>query len=248
MKYDKNSLIGFLLIFIVLMVFNTFFFPEPEIKSNQTSIPKKEIEVIQDDVNVDTLKIEQKIIDTSIVSEQLRVKYGEFAKNAIGEQKEIVLENDKLRIYLSNLGGKISSVIVKEGHVPGKVLKTYDKKELRLFDQDSSDFNIQVPISGNLINTNELFFTVENENSNQVIMRLYANEGSYLEFSYTLKAEQENGYLIDLDINLVGLDYIIPSGRGVEMEWKMKTPKPKRVQKIKIEILVFIIKKRRQET
>ena len=44
-QYDKNSLIGFVLMALILIVFNTFFFPEPEILQEQVSstVPTEEI-------------------------------------------------------------------------------------------------------------------------------------------------------------------------------------------------------------
>ena len=40
-QYDKNSLIGFVLMAIILIVFNTFFFPEVPQKQTPTNIPTK---------------------------------------------------------------------------------------------------------------------------------------------------------------------------------------------------------------
>ena len=50
----------------------------------------------------------------SLFSQQFVNQYGVFANTAIGTEKESILENEKLKIIVSNKGGRISSVILKE--------------------------------------------------------------------------------------------------------------------------------------
>ena len=135
-KYDKNSIIGFVLMAIILIVFNTFFFPEiPEKQAPNTS----RTEAIISKNQIAETVIDAPIISTlndSIVSEELKATYGIFAAAAIGEDEFQIIENDKLKITVANKGGRITSVILKE-------YQTYDSLALDLFDADSSRFNLQ---------------------------------------------------------------------------------------------------------
>ncbi len=212
-QYDKNSLIGLLLMGFILIIFNTYFFPQVEVaeteKKNTTEIVTtiNEVQIEQSQTEI----IADAIVD-SLFSQQFINQYGVFANTAIGTEKESILENEKLKIIFSNTGGRISSVILKE-------FQTSDSLPLQLFDTDSSRFNLKFTV-GNPIETENLFFS-SRQNGNSISMKLIADDNHYLEYIYTLSDD----YIIDFDINLVGMESLIPQGVNfMEMQWQMKTP------------------------
>ena len=211
-QYDKNSLIGFVLMAIILIVFNTFFFPEVPQEQAPTTTPT---EAVISETQIAETVIDAPLIPTlndSIVSEELKATYGIFAAAAIGEDEFQIIENDKLKITVANKGGRITSVILKE-------YQTFDSLALDLFDADSSRFNLQFT-TGHNINTTDLYFVSEQRN-NTLSMKLKADDSHYVEYLYTLTDD----YLIDFDINFVGMESIIPSGVNyMNLEWQMKTP------------------------
>ena len=216
-QYDKNSLIGLLLMGFILIIFNTYFFPQVEVaeteKKNTTEIVTtiNEVQIEQSQTEI----IADAIVD-SLFSQQFVNQHGVFANTAIGTEKESVLENEKLKIIFSNKGGRISSVILKE-------FQTSDSLPLQLFDADSSRFNLKFTV-GNPIETENLFFS-SRQNGNSLSMKLIADDNHYLEYIYTLSDE----YIINFDINLVGMESLIPQGVNfMEMQWQMKTPKPEK--------------------
>ncbi|HIE73933.1 MAG TPA: membrane protein insertase YidC [Flavobacteriales bacterium] len=211
-QYDKNSLIGLLLMGFILIIFNTYFFPQVEVETkkvetttivadnNKTILTQNETEIIA-----------AAIVD-SIINKQYVNQYGIFANTAIGSEQESILENDKLKITFSNKGGRITSVILKE-------FQTHDSLPLQLFDGDSSRFNLQFSV-GKPINAENLFF-VAKQNGNALSMKLMADANHYVEYIYTITDD----YLIDFDIHLVGMENLIPSGVNyMNLEWQMKTP------------------------
>jgi len=210
-QYDKNSLIGFVLMAIILIVFNTFFFPEIIVEDEDTKQTTETI--IQPETESSKITSETvPIINDSLVNEELKLTYGVFANTAIGEEKFEVIENDKLKITVSNKGGRITSVILKE-------YQTYDSLPLDLYDADSSRFNLQFT-TGHNINTSDLYFISDNSGSS-LSMKLMADENHYVEYLYTLKDD----YLVDFDINMVGMESLIPSGVNyMNLEWEMSTP------------------------
>jgi YidC/Oxa1 family membrane protein insertase len=211
-QYDKNSLIGFVLMAIILIVFNTFFFPEipqedvPTTTPTEAAISETQIaETVIDALTIPTL-------NDSIISEELKATFGIFAAAAIGNDEFQIIENDKLKITVANKGGRITSVILKE-------YQTYDSLALDLFDADSSRFNLQFT-TGHNINTADLYFVSE-QRSNTLSMKLKADDSHYVEYLYTITDD----YLIDFDINFVGMESIIPSEVNyMNLEWQMKTP------------------------
>ena len=212
-QYDKNSLIGLLLMGFILIIFNTYFFPQVEI----TGTEKKDATEIVTTVNETQVKQSQTelvanaIID-SLFTQHFANQYGVFANTAIGTEEEVILENEKIKIIFSTKGGRISSVILKE-------FQTSDGLPLQLFDADSSRFNLKFTV-GNPIETENLFFSSK-QNGNSLSMKLIADKNHYLEYIYTLSDD----YIIDFDINLVGMESLIPQGVNfMEMQWQMKTP------------------------
>ena len=216
-NYDKNSLTGFVLMAIILIVFNFFFFPEPieqEISENNISNEVKEDRQVNQ--NIVTSNIKNNLTSND---EDTQLKYGSLAHTANGEIDNYFLENEKLKISISNKGGRINSVIVKEGS-GGKKFSTYDNRELEIFNSDSSSFNLNFS-TGISINSKDLFFKVVESSSKKITMRLEISSRNYVDFIYNLG----NEYLVDFDINLVGMNEIIPSSLNfMNLDWQMKTP------------------------
>ncbi|MEC7646214.1 MAG: membrane protein insertase YidC [Bacteroidota bacterium] len=219
-QYDKNSLIGFILMAIILITFNTFFFPELP----QEEISSNNIHEISENTSTTTnATITPSITDATnnqSISEEERSTYGVFANATIGEETFHIIENDKIKITISNKGGRITSVIMKE-------YRTFDSLSLvDLFDADSSRFNLQFT-TGKVINTSNLFF-IPNQRGNSLSMKLKADDSHYVEYVYTLK----NDYLIDFDINLIGIESLIPKNVNyMNLEWQMQTPKTEKSKK-----------------
>lgn len=208
-KYDKNSLIGFVLMAVILIVFNTFFFPE--IPQEQATVAAPTEGVITETQFTETT-VATPLLSNSVISEELKTKYGVFASAAKGTDEFQIIENDKLKITVANKGGRIVSVILKE-------YQTFDSLALDLFDADSSRFNLQFT-TGHNINTADLYFVAE-QSSNTLSMKLKADESHYVEYLYTLTDD----YLIDFDIKFIGMESLIPSGINyMNLEWQMKTP------------------------
>ncbi|MDP7430638.1 MAG: membrane protein insertase YidC [Flavobacteriales bacterium] len=212
-QYDKNSLIGLLLMGFILIIFNTYFFPQMEVETNKEesitiAAPSNEatIEQSENQITADAIVVD------SIANQQQLNLYGVFANAAIGSERESILENDKLKVIFSNKGGRITSVILKE-------FQTYDSLPLQLFDGDSSRFNLQFSI-GKAIETHNLYFSSK-QNGDSLSMKLIADAYHYVEYIYTITDD----YLIDFDINLVGMEKLVPSGVNyMNLEWQMKTP------------------------
>jgi len=217
-QYDKNSLIGFVLMAIILIVFNTFFFPEiPEEQTSTTTT--NQVIATEQKISATTTIPTLPEINESIVSEELIKTYGIFAAATTGIEGNQVIENDKLKITVANRGGRIVSVILKE-------YQTYDSLALDLFDADSSRFNLQFT-TGQIINTADLYFAGTEIDDHTLSMKLMADDSHYVEYLYTLKEDEnrDDDYLIDFVINFVGMENIIPAGVNyMNLEWQMKTP------------------------
>ena len=202
---DKNTIIGFLLLSLVIFGYYSIYPPQ----NPQTNL---EDEIIQQE-NI----INDKIIDQK---ENINNKNEiiELTQDTIDE-KIYSIENNLKKLNISNDGGYINSLEIKK-------FKTYDQKKLILFDKDSSYFNIKLFTNNGTINSKEIFFKslenkliVEKDRKESLILKFEISENQYLEFIYSLK---DNSYIVDFDINFNGLENIIARNQNyIDVEWKV---------------------------
>ena len=210
-NYDKNSLTGFVLMFLILLIFNFYFLPTTE----ETQQNNEEIKTENLITETDIVKSEK----PQLTKEEKGNKYGVFAESADLNTKEYSIENEKIKVVISNKGGRISSVVIKEG--PNKKqYKTYDGNELEIFNSDSSIFNLNFS-TGISINTSELFFKPKEISDDEITMRLEVDSSHFIDFNYKINED----YLVDFNINMIGMNEVIPRELNfMNLEWQMKTP------------------------
>jgi len=210
-NYDKNSLTGFVLMFLILLIFNFYFLPTTEETQQNNEEIKTENLITENDIV--TLEKPQ------LTKEEKGNKYGVFAESADLNTKEYSIENEKIKVVISNKGGRISSVVIKEG--PNKKqYKTYDGNELEIFNSDSSIFNLNFS-TGISINTSELFFKPKEISDDEITMRLEVDSSHFIDFNYKINED----YLVDFNINMIGMNEVIPRELNfMNLEWQMKTP------------------------
>lgn len=158
----------------------------------------------------------------SLAQEKLKGQFGDFGDAAIGEEGTIVIENELLAITLNKKGGHPLSVQLKE-------YQTHDSLPLMLFDGAENRFSLEFFSQNNRIVTQDLFFkssakgfSISGEDRKALSMRLPAGPNQYLEYVYTLTG---NSYMVDFDINLVGLDGVIERNtRSLDLHWRNDLP------------------------
>jgi len=239
---DKNSITGLVLIGAILLTFSWLTKPSDEevaAEAKQKQQEKARIEKL--DKKVADNKAEKTAVlpaldentssaDSTLIVQQDSInkhnassKYGIFSNAAIGEQTNYTIENELIKVTISNKSGRVSSVELKNFH-------TYDSLPLYLFHADSSVFSVELELSNNrLINTAELYFepvsesfSIDGENSKSFALRLFkdGNKDKYIEYEYTLSG---NSYAVDFNMNTVGLDNEVSSG-NMYLTWSMFTP------------------------
>lgn len=236
---DKNSIIGLLIIGAIIIGFGIYNQPSQEQidaarKYNDSiALVQKEKAAVElatkDETSVEVMKegvVEMdsasQVIADSIKKAEMNQTYGVFTTSALSEGKDIVVENDVLKLIFATKGGRIKSAELKD-------YQTYDSLPLVIMDA-SSRFGLNFFTRNNKnIVTEELNFEVNNEgfvvtgdNEKSISFRLNAGSGKYLEYVYTIKG---NDYMIDLDLNMVGLNEVMaPRTSELLLDWKVNTP------------------------
>jgi YidC/Oxa1 family membrane protein insertase len=232
---DRNSIIGILIIFALLMTWSYLNQPtEEELAAEQAR--RDSLAQVQEQplVNPETAIIntqndssdqkstesaQQVTANDSVVNLQLQQQYGPFAASAQGEDKNFTLENDFLQLEFSAKGGRIAKATLKQYD---KILLDENKEETKIpvemLEDEKNKFEYLLPVAGvpgGLLSTEDLYFTPQQE-GNTLILRAQAGAGQYIEHRYTLQED----YKLDYDLRLVGLDGILDrNAESITLNW-----------------------------
>ena len=146
--------------------------------------------------------------------------YGAFAIAASGTAETYTLENSNVKIEFSNKGGNIVSAHLKD-YKSSALVDGEDVGYTPLYFMNDKrnrfNYKLNTPnIPSRMINTEELYFT-PTQSGNSISFKAMTSDGGYIEQSYTLAAD---GYNVDYDLNLVGMNQHLDTGRkSVTLEW-----------------------------
>ncbi len=225
-KFDLNSLIGFVLLGAIMIWYFYNNQPTPEQIANQKaeqvqdSIDKvaaasRTNEAIQQSPEITTLQPSD-----SLVLAETQNRLGVFAYSASlpsASDNETVLENELLRIKVSNKGGQITEVLLKD-------YLTYNKLPLYIIKDKNASFNLSFATQDNRnLHTRDLYFepTLTSNGDNQVLsMKLKVAADKWLEYRYELKPDD---YMLDFAIKSQGMENAINTSQDINLDWQMKS-------------------------
>lgn len=233
---DKNQIIGFLLMGVVLIGF--FYFTKPNedeqqsqkntvdtVNVDQQKDPGKNTDTtiidtanIEKDTSTNNIVVSDSTADTVLV-ENLKKNFGIFADAAKGDEKIFTLKNDKIILKITNKGARVYSAQLTE-------YSMHNGKPLVLFEGDSNRFNINFIANDKVIKTEDLYF--QNDNSDSIInasnneksfsLKAKVDDNRYVEYVYRLKPGK---YMVDFEINFVNLQDVMPlSTTYLELYWQ----------------------------
>jgi YidC/Oxa1 family membrane protein insertase len=126
------------------------------------------------------------------------------------------LENDLLKLIISNKGGQIKEALLKN-------YVTYDSLPLYMIKDNNATFNINFGTSDNrTLNTKDLFFepTLTKSGGNQVLsMKLKVSEGNFLEYRYVMKPTE---YMVDFTVRSQGLSASLDANKPVTLDYSLE--------------------------
>ncbi len=222
-KLDINSIIGFVLIFGILIYMFWQNKPTPEeleaqekAKQEQVAAEAKAKEAKQTLVTT----AEDYAVGTALDSLQkvaAQNKLGAFAYSATRvSKKETVVETDVFALKFNSKGGYLSEVKLKQ-------FVDYKEKPIYIVKNQNADFNINFGTTDSRIfNTRDLYFEpkVSKNGENTVVsMKLKVSETKFLEYRYELKPAD---YMIGFSVKSQGLQDVINSSADINLDWKLK--------------------------
>ena len=226
-KLDINSIVGFVLIFGILIWIMYQNQPDPKVIAAE----KAQKELVAKAAKAKEL--EQKSIEKAAVAvattgdstqlAQLQKTLGNFAYSATLPSAKgdfTTIENEVVKLKIANKGGFIVEAILKQH----EKFKKGSGQLVELIKDNNANLNIALQTSDNrTLNTKDLYFepTISKVGQDQILsMKLKAGANEFLEYKYILKP---NEYMIGFDVRSQGLNKVLNTAKPLDLQWSMKT-------------------------
>lgn len=195
---DRNSIIGFVLIGILIVAYTYFNQPTQEqldrIQQQRDSIARVEKLVAAQQLNKDTAVLSP--TDTATKTAQVPEHF-------------TTLENDLVKLQLSNHGGKIASVTLKN-------YKSFDQSPLILWEGKDNQFGLHIGQQGNVLSTQDLVFQPQKTNDSTIVMTAQTPTGSKVSYVYSLP---KKSYEVGFDVKINDLKSNLGTPEKISFVW-----------------------------
>jgi YidC/Oxa1 family membrane protein insertase len=210
---DKNQATGLILFAAVILTYSLFFATSPETLPVETSTAPAATSTEAPKSTSNLPSTEQ--LPDSVLNLERQAKFGDLAAWTVGEEKEVLLENDVVKITLSNKGGSIQEVLLKN-------YVSWEKEPLFLLDSAQTSLNYSLDTRLGPINLNELFFvpSVSTEDiegvKQQTVTFTASSPSGQLVQKYTLK---DGEYTLGKSFEIQGLQGTV-TAKALKIDWK----------------------------
>ena len=205
---NKDTIIGFVLIAVVLIGFS--WYNQPSAEEIEAARLQDSIESVMKEKAVQEQKIAQEKQQVAVDSAALNDTTALFHQAMNGTSQKVVLKNSKLELTLDTKGGIIKKAVIKN-------FKSIDgKPDVTLFDEEDQNLNFMLAGKQDNIVTADLFFTPSEQTDSTVTMTAVASNGGEICLKYRLGKD----YLLSLSLQTKGMaNLFAPSYKEMEIEW-----------------------------
>ena len=211
---NKNNIIGFTLMALVLIGFSIY---------NQPS-----------DAEIAEMRKQDSLANAANIANEKAIEAQKQAAEAQKAQALTEAQNDTTALFHKALNGTADSIVLKNSHVEltlstkggvvkkAKVLNFKDldgSESVTLFDGDDQDMNFMLAGKTTNIVTSDLYFTPSNISDSTVTMTALAANGGQVVFNYVLGKD----YMLHMEFKTTGLSGLFaPNYKEVDIEWRDK--------------------------
>ncbi len=205
---DKNSIIGFVLIAVVLIGFSVWSQPSDKEKAEAarqdsiTMVAQKKAEQMQKAATLKQAEIKQKVLkDTTSM----------FHTSLQGQAQNIVLKNSKIELTLNTKGATVQKAVIKNFN------DRIGNKNVTLFDSKDQQLNYTLVAKEANISTSDLYFLPSSVTDSTVTLTAQAGEGKSITLKYLLGKD----YMLHASFQVIGMNGIFaPNTTTMDVNWK----------------------------
>jgi YidC/Oxa1 family membrane protein insertase len=207
-KMDRNTIIGFVLMAVLLFVYLYTSTKNANELQAKKQIYDDSIAKVQAAATVDAAKAAQAPV--------LVVDSNSLQAGALTEEQTVVLENDLVKMVLTNKGGQPQKVELKK-------YKSYLNEPVRLFDNQTDRISYLVNDNGKAVSSADLYFQpgIKKEESGgvqSVVFNAIGKDGAQIQHRFSLPA---NSYFVDMSITLNGTPTLL-TNNTLGLLWQMQ--------------------------
>ena len=222
---NKNNIIGFLLIAVVLIGFSWY---------NQPSAEEQRAAFVQDSIAKAKHAEMEKASKAAAAKRQTNAKAKVEADSTAlfysalkGQAKKIVLKNEKVELTLNTKGATVEKAVIKGyvGHNLQVKDGSADAKDVTLFEGNDQSLKFMLEAKEANIITSDLYFTPSNVTDKSVTMTAVAGEGKTLTLTYTLGDD----YMLHMSLQANGMAGLFsPNYNKMDVDWSDKARQQER--------------------
>ena len=205
---NKDTIIGFVLIAVVLIGFS--WYNQPSAEEIEAARKQDSIETVMKEKAVKEQQVAAQTKQAAVDSMALNDTTALFHQAMSGTSQKVVLKNDKLELTLDTKGGVVRKAVIKN-------FKSIDgKQDVTLFDEQDQNMNFMLAGKQDNIVSDDLYFTPTEQTDSTVTMTALAAGGGSISLSYLLGQD----YLLHMTLQTKGLSkFFSPSYKEMEIEW-----------------------------
>lgn len=205
---DKNTITGFILIAIVLVVFG--YLSRPNEAEIEAQIRQDSIEAATREQAMHEIKAKEEA--EALHQAQLAVDSTSlFFAHRIGEPKKIVLQNELLELTFNTRGGSIEKAVLKN-------YKNQEGGQVVLFDEKDALMQFFFTGKAENVRSRDFFFSPSDVTDSTLTMSLRNGSRGVIDFIYRLRP---HSYMVDFTIHAEGLsNYFAPTLKTLDIAWE----------------------------
>ena len=228
---NKNTLIGFVLIAVVLVGFS--WYSQPSQEEMRAQFVKDSLEQVAKQKADQAAKIaayKQQAAKEQVAADTTAL----FYKALTGKAQDVVLQNAKLAVTLSTKGGTVTKAYIKNekgsrryvGHnIADKTGKSDDLGGVTLFSGKDQSLNYTLVAKEMNISTDDLFFEPTAVTDSTVTLTAEAGQGKSLIINYRLGSD----YMLHVSLRTVGMAGLFdPNTTTLGVDWHEKVKEQER--------------------
>lgn len=218
MNDRKNTIIGFTIIGLILILFSWYNTKKMEEAAEAQKKVQDSLALVQR-VAADTLADSGsgEVPQLSVAQDDEQIYGSDTLATAFAASEEFyTISNDKLSVTVTSKGAQPYRVHIREFY-------PYDSTDLFLIDAGSSSLNYDLNTVNQWISTKDLNFSLISSSPSSVSLRLAFDDSSYVQADYSLA---DGSYMLDYSLRFVGMDDVLePGTTGFNLKWIVDMPR-----------------------
>lgn len=207
---DKNTILGFVLIALVLIGYS--WYAQPSAEQQRAQAVKDSIALVnrtkaQKDAQAAALR-RQQAQHQKLVQDTTAL----FHKALTGNAQQVTLRNDKVELTFSSLGAQVSKAVIK-----GYRNNMGQGNDVTLFEGKDQSINYTLVAKEMNISTQDLYFTPTQVTDSTVTFTAEAGQGKSISLSYRLGRD----YMLSMQLRANGMAGLFAPGTStVAIDWQ----------------------------